>query len=125
MYVIPDDEVRKIKHLRVFLVTATWSVFAYIWLYVILGFISYGKVETWEGLLTFIFFPLTVWTAYVAAAACSATSGSANRRRRASLLWAARLTSRPVVLRSSRNSTRILTLLWLNLRRTVASTSLP
>ena len=37
MYVIPDDEVRKIKHLRVFLVTATWSVFAYIWLYVILG----------------------------------------------------------------------------------------
>merc|ERR1719305_1021939 len=66
MYVIPDDEVRKIKHLRVFLVTATWSVFAYIWLYVILGFISYGKVETWEGLLTFIFFPLTVWTAYVA-----------------------------------------------------------
>ena len=37
MYVIPDDEVRKIKHLRVFLVTATWSVFAYIWLYAILG----------------------------------------------------------------------------------------
>ena len=36
-YVIPDDEVRKIKHLRVFFVTATWSVFAYIWLYVILG----------------------------------------------------------------------------------------
>merc|ERR1719412_2889108 len=56
----------KIKHLRVFLVTATWSVFAYIWLYVILGFVSYGKVETWEGLLTFIFFPLTVWTAWVA-----------------------------------------------------------
>ena len=43
MYVIPDDEVRKIKHLRVFLVTATWSVFAYIWLYLILGPISYGK----------------------------------------------------------------------------------
>jgi len=66
MYVIPDDEVRKIKHLRVFLVTATWSVFAYIWLYVILGFISYGKVESWEGILTFLFFPATVWTAWVA-----------------------------------------------------------
>merc|ERR1711881_459928 len=66
MYVIPDDEVRKIKHLRVFIITATRSVFAYVWLYVILGFISYGKVETWEGLLTFVFFPLTVWTAYVA-----------------------------------------------------------
>jgi len=66
MYVIPDDEVRKIKHLRVFLVTATWSVFAYIWLYLILGPISYGVVEPWEGILTFLFFPATVWTAYVA-----------------------------------------------------------
>merc|ERR1712123_450928 len=31
MYVIPDDEVRKIKHLRVFIITATWSVFAYVY----------------------------------------------------------------------------------------------
>jgi len=66
IYVIPDDEVRKIKHLRVFIVTATWSVFAYIWMYLILSPISHGEVEVWEGLLTFIFFPLTVWTAYVA-----------------------------------------------------------
>lgn len=65
-YVIPDDEVRKIKHLRVFFVTATWSVFAYIWLYVILGPISYGVVESWEGILTFLFFPMTVYTAFVA-----------------------------------------------------------
>jgi len=66
MYVIPDDEVRKIKHLRVFFVTATWSVFAYIWLYLILGVISYGKVEVWEGVLTFLYFPATVYTAFVA-----------------------------------------------------------
>merc|ERR1719365_205754 len=66
MYVIPDDEVRKIKHLRVFLVTATWSVFAYVWLYLILGPISWGVVEVWEGVLTFLFFPATVYTAFVA-----------------------------------------------------------
>jgi len=66
MYVIPDDEVRKIKHLRVFLVTATWSVFAYIWLYVILGWLTWGRVDSWEGILTFLFFPATVWTAWVA-----------------------------------------------------------
>jgi len=66
MYVIPDDEIRKIKCLRVFFITATWSVFAYVWLYLILGAISYGKVETWEGILTFLFFPATVYTAYVA-----------------------------------------------------------
>merc|ERR1712088_1263953 len=46
MYVIPDDEVRKIKHLRVFIVTATWSVFAYVWLYLILAPISRGVVES-------------------------------------------------------------------------------
>merc|ERR1712226_1263326 len=28
--------------------------------------ISYGVVEPWEGILTFLFFPATVWTAYVA-----------------------------------------------------------
>lgn len=66
MYVIPDGEVRKIQHLRVFLITATWSVFAYLWLYIILGFISYGKVESWEGIVTFLYFPATVWTAYIA-----------------------------------------------------------
>merc|ERR1712209_124282 len=66
MYVIPDDEVRKIKHLRVFFITATWSVFAYVWLYVILGAISYGVVESWEGIATFLFFPATVYTAFVA-----------------------------------------------------------
>merc|ERR550532_2383983 len=66
MYVIPDDEIRKIKCLRVFFITATWSVFAYVSLYLILGAISYGKVETWEGILTFLFFPATVYTAYVA-----------------------------------------------------------
>merc|ERR1712123_505205 len=66
MYAIPDDEVRKIKHLRVFFITATWSVFAYVWLYIILGVTTYGKVHVWEGVLTFLFFPITVYTAFVA-----------------------------------------------------------
>lgn len=66
VYVIPDGEVRKIKHLRVFFVTAAWSIFAYVWLYLILAVFSYGEVEIWEGVLTFLFFPATVWTAYVA-----------------------------------------------------------
>ncbi|XP_011189119.2 sodium/calcium exchanger 3 isoform X1 [Zeugodacus cucurbitae] len=64
--VIPNGQVRKIKHLRVFIVTAAWSLFAYVWLYLILAQISPGRVEVWEGLLTFIFFPTTVLTAYIA-----------------------------------------------------------
>ena len=60
MYVIPDDEVRKIKHLRVFIITATWSVFAYVWLYVILAPISYGVVESWEGMSFVTFHPYLI-----------------------------------------------------------------
>lgn len=64
--VIPAGEVRKIKHLRVFFVTATWSVFAYVWLYLILDVISPNVVDIWEGVVTFMFFPATVGTAYIA-----------------------------------------------------------
>lgn len=66
VYVIPDGEVRYIKHLRVFAITATFSVFAYVWLYVILAEISYGIVEFWEAFLTFLFFPIVVILAYIA-----------------------------------------------------------
>lgn len=45
VYVVPDGETRKIKHLRVFFVTAAWSIFAYIWLYLILSVFSPGEVE--------------------------------------------------------------------------------
>lgn len=64
--VIPDGETRKVKHLRVFFITATWSIFAYTWLYLILAVITPGVVEIWEGLLTLFFFPLCVAFAYVA-----------------------------------------------------------
>nr|XP_057927776.1 sodium/calcium exchanger 1-like isoform X16 [Doryrhamphus excisus] len=66
VYVIPDGETRKVKHLRVFFVTATWSVFAYTWLYLILAVFSPGVVQIWEGLLTLFFFPVCVAFAYVA-----------------------------------------------------------
>ncbi|KAM6916284.1 sodium/calcium exchanger 1b isoform 2-T2 [Xenentodon cancila] len=66
VYVVPDGETRKVKHLRVFFVTATWSIFAYIWLYLILSVISPGVVQVWEGVLTFLFFPVCVVFAWVA-----------------------------------------------------------
>ncbi|XP_048340332.1 sodium/calcium exchanger 3 isoform X2 [Sphaerodactylus townsendi] len=66
VYVIPDGEIRKIKHLRVFFVTAAWSIFAYIWLYMILAVFSPGVVQVWEGLLTLFFFPVCVILAWIA-----------------------------------------------------------
>ncbi|XP_055067658.1 solute carrier family 8 member 4b [Misgurnus anguillicaudatus] len=66
VYVVPEYETRKVKHLRVFFVTAAWSLFAYIWLYLILSVISPGEVEVWEAVLTFLFFPLCVVQAWIA-----------------------------------------------------------
>ncbi|XP_015218094.1 sodium/calcium exchanger 1 isoform X3 [Lepisosteus oculatus] len=66
VYVVPDGENRKVKHLRVFFVTAAWSIFAYTWLYLILAVISPGVVQVWEGLLTLFFFPICVLFAWVA-----------------------------------------------------------
>ena len=66
VWIIPSPKVKKIKHLRVFCVTMVWSVFAYIWMYIIVAWTSVGVVTIWEGLLTFAFFPLTVGTAYIA-----------------------------------------------------------
>uniref|UniRef100_A0A0R3RLF1 Calx-beta domain-containing protein n=1 Tax=Elaeophora elaphi TaxID=1147741 RepID=A0A0R3RLF1_9BILA len=62
---VPSDEVRRQKHLDVFCVTAAWSLFAYVWMCLILSVFSPGIIEIWEGFLTFLFFPITVLTAYI------------------------------------------------------------
>merc|ERR1719428_1426252 len=62
---IPDG-VRFIKDTSVFAVTASFSVFAYIWLVVILMLSTPDVVDIWEGLLTFLFFPVLVCLAYAA-----------------------------------------------------------
>ncbi len=62
---IPIGEVRRIRHLHVFFVTTAWSIFAYVWLWVIVAKSSPGYIEVWEGTLTFLFFPLTVFSAYI------------------------------------------------------------
>ncbi|XP_059404016.1 sodium/calcium exchanger 2-like isoform X1 [Carassius carassius] len=66
VWVIPDGEVRKIKHLRVFFITAFWSIFAYIWLYLIIAVISPGIVQVWEALVTLFYFPVCVIMAWIA-----------------------------------------------------------
>ncbi|XP_014668058.1 PREDICTED: sodium/calcium exchanger 1-like, partial [Priapulus caudatus] len=64
--VIPDDEGRRINHVKVFFVTAFSSLFAYIWLYIILSVNTKGVVDVWEAILTLMFFPILVIIAYVA-----------------------------------------------------------
>ncbi|CAD7929361.1 unnamed protein product [Amoebophrya sp. A25] len=63
---IPDGEIRKIKDLGVFAITAFCSVWAYIWLLLILVWVSEDVVEPWEGVISFMYFPVLVVTAYLA-----------------------------------------------------------
>ena len=55
----------RIENFVVFCITASFSLFAYIWLVLVLMVFSPNKVEVWEAVLTFLFFPLLVVVAYV------------------------------------------------------------
>jgi len=63
---VPQGETRTIKMFPVFLITAVFSIFAYVWLVIILVFISKDKIEIWEAVVTFLFFPILVILAYAA-----------------------------------------------------------
>lgn len=67
---IPEGEVRRISSFKVFGITAFSSIFSYIWLIIILKGSSPNKVELWEALITFLFFPILVLTAYVVDKQC-------------------------------------------------------
>ena len=55
--------VKKINDMYVFSVTATLSIFAYVWLLICL---TDQVVQTWEGVLTFVFFFVLLGTAFAA-----------------------------------------------------------
>ena len=63
---VPAHEVRRIKAIKVFGVTATFCILAYIWLYVALSVSSPEIMDIWEAVLTFLLFPILVIIAYIA-----------------------------------------------------------
>jgi solute carrier family 8 (sodium/calcium exchanger) len=63
---IPAPEIRKIDGLAVFAVTASLSIFAYVWLIIILQLSSADVVTIPEAVVTFLFFPRLVITAFCA-----------------------------------------------------------
>eukprot|EP00003_Mantamonas_plastica_P001841 TRINITY_DN1131_c0_g1_i6.p1 TRINITY_DN1131_c0_g1~~TRINITY_DN1131_c0_g1_i6.p1 ORF type:complete len:536 (+),score=164.87 TRINITY_DN1131_c0_g1_i6:24-1610(+) len=64
VYAIPDNETRRIKDFGVFMVTASFSVFAYLWLVIVLMVWTPNVVTLEEALITLAFFPLLVFLAY-------------------------------------------------------------
>lgn len=63
---IPAHEQRRIKAVKVFAVTASFSVLAYVWLFFALTVSSKNEIELWEAILTFLLFPVLVVIAYIA-----------------------------------------------------------
>jgi len=63
---IPDGEVRFIQQVPVYAITASCSVFAYLWLMFILMVTSPDVCSVWEGVLTLLFCPMLVFAAYLA-----------------------------------------------------------
>merc|ERR1719331_1094063 len=51
---IPDGEVRYIKEAPVYMITSTFSIFAYVWLLLMLQFISPDVCDIWEAALTLV-----------------------------------------------------------------------
>ena len=61
---VPSPDVKKIKEFGVFMVTAFWSIFAYVWILFVVLWNSPGQVEIWEAWVTMLFCPVLVLTAY-------------------------------------------------------------
>lgn len=59
------EEGRRIYSIKVFFVTSFFSLFAYLWLIIILVAITPEYVDLWEAILTFLFFPILVTIAYL------------------------------------------------------------
>ncbi|XP_056017279.1 sodium/calcium exchanger 3-like isoform X1 [Ostrea edulis] len=62
---IPSTETRRIKKMKVFAITAVSSVFAYVWLIIILVVNTPDFVDLWEAIVTLLFFPILVIFAYI------------------------------------------------------------
>ena len=63
---VPEGETKKITDIFVFGVTAVTSILAYIWLYIVLEVWSKGRIELAEAIITFLFFPIFIASAYLA-----------------------------------------------------------
>lgn len=61
---VPSGTVKIVREFGVFIMTAIWSLFAYVWLLVTLKWVSPGEVEIWEAFVTLAFFPLLVLTSW-------------------------------------------------------------
>lgn len=83
--ILTISEVKRVFRLNLFVATAAFATFAYVWVFLVLVVFSPAYIEFWEALLTLLFYPvllMLVWTAEQCAAgnACEAEELEKNRR---------------------------------------------
>ncbi|XP_053387424.1 sodium/calcium exchanger 3-like isoform X2 [Mercenaria mercenaria] len=61
---IPMGESRKLANIRVYSVTTFFSLFAYVWLILVLLVITPDVVDLWEAIVTFLLFPVLIVTSF-------------------------------------------------------------
>uniref|UniRef100_A0A7S0WQC5 Calx-beta domain-containing protein n=1 Tax=Chlamydomonas leiostraca TaxID=1034604 RepID=A0A7S0WQC5_9CHLO len=62
---LKNGEFKRIEQFRVFICTAVWSIWAYIWMYLVYKVISPNVIEMWEAFVTLGFFPALILTAWL------------------------------------------------------------
>ncbi|XP_056020514.1 sodium/calcium exchanger 3-like isoform X17 [Ostrea edulis] len=67
---VPKPEIKRISEFGVFLVTAVWSIWAYIWMLIVVNYSSPGVIEPWEAWLTLAYMPIFVIMSYLVDNGC-------------------------------------------------------
>lgn len=61
---VPNNSVKRIREFGVFLLTSAWSMWAYIWMLLVVRYITPGVIDPWEAWVTIAYMPLFVFLAY-------------------------------------------------------------
>ena len=61
---VPSPGVKRVRELGVFGLTSAWSIYAYIWMMLVVLVISPGVIEPWEAWVTLAYLPILVLMAY-------------------------------------------------------------
>ncbi|XP_035668339.1 sodium/calcium exchanger 3-like isoform X5 [Branchiostoma floridae] len=61
---VPSPEIKAVREFGVFVITSLWSMFAYVWMLVVVLWVTPGVIDVWEAWVTLGFTPLLVLTAY-------------------------------------------------------------
>jgi solute carrier family 8 (sodium/calcium exchanger) len=61
---VSSPNVKYIKEFGVFIVTTIWSIWAYVWMLLVVQYISPGEIEPWEAWVTLLYMPAFVLMAY-------------------------------------------------------------